>query len=180
MIGLNHAAPALRTQKIFNALKIKISRGKGESKITKNLVFTYDIYVGAPVAKVWKGIVDGDMTKHYVYGTRLESKLKKGAPYAYVGDGDFKVVDGEILEVEAGKRLVMSWKAHRDDSVAKDSPSRVTYELSAGGPSTTKLHLVHDNFEGETATYAGSVDGWPLMLSSLKSLLETGKPLATN
>lgn len=52
------------------------------------------------------------MTKHYVYGTRLESKLKKGAPYAYVGDGDFKVVDGEILEIEPEKRLVMSWKAH--------------------------------------------------------------------
>jgi hypothetical protein len=52
------------------------------------------------------------MTKHYVYGTRLDSKLKKGAPYAYVGDGGFKVVDGEILEVDPAKRLVMSWNAH--------------------------------------------------------------------
>jgi hypothetical protein len=47
------------------------------------------------------------------------------------------------------------------------------------GPSTTKLHLVHDEFDGRTATYMGSVDGWPLMMSSLKSLIETGKPLAT-
>ena len=129
--------------------------------MAKNVEFTYDIYVGAPVAKVWKGIVDGEMTKHYVYGTRLQSKLKKGAPYAYVGDGEFKVVDGEIVEIEPEKRLVMS------------------YELSATGPSTTRLHLVHDDFDGETATYSGSVDSWPLMMSSLKSLLETGKPLAT-
>ena len=119
------------------------------------------------------------ITKHYVYGTRLEGKLVKGSPYAYVGDGDFKVVDGEILDIEPEKRLVMSWKAHWDDSVAKDRPSRVRYELSAAGPSTTRLHVVHDDFDGQTATYSGSVDGWPLMLSSLKSLLETGKPLAT-
>ena len=96
-----------------------------------------------------------------------------------VGDGDFKVVDGEILDIEPEKRLVMSWKAHWDDSVAKDRPSRVRYELSAAGPATTRLHVVHDGFDGQTATYSGSVDGWPLMLSSLKSLLETGKPLAT-
>jgi uncharacterized protein YndB with AHSA1/START domain len=150
-----------------------------EEVMSNKLEIAYDIYIGAPAAKVWKGIVDGDMTKHYVYGTRLESKLKKGSPYAYVGEGNFKVVDGEILEIEPEKRLVMSWKAHWDDSVANDRPSRVTYELSAAGPSTTRLHLVHDGFDGATATYSGSVDGWALMMSSLKSLLETGKPLAT-
>jgi hypothetical protein len=48
-----------------------------------NVEITYDIYIGTPAVKVWRGIVDGDMTKHYVYGTRLESKLEKGAPYAY-------------------------------------------------------------------------------------------------
>ena len=147
--------------------------------MNKEIEIAYDIYIGAPVAKVWKGIVDADMTKHYVYGTRFESKLKKGAPYAYVGDGGFKVVDGEILEVEAEKRLVMTWQARWDDSVAKDAPSRVTYELTSAGPSTTRLHLVHDGFDGHNATYSGSVDGWPLMLSSMKTLLETGKPLAT-
>ena len=96
-----------------------------------------------------------------------------------VGDGDFKVVDGEILDIEPEKRLLMNWKAHWDDSLAKDRPSRVRYELSAAGAATTRLHVVHDGFDGQTATYSGSVDGWPLMLSSLKSLLETGKPLAT-
>jgi uncharacterized protein YndB with AHSA1/START domain len=147
--------------------------------MAEKLAYTYDIYVGAAVGKVWNGIVDGEMTKHYVYGTRLKSTLKNDAPYAYVGDGDFKVVDGEILEIEPEKRLVMSLKAHWDQAVAKDRASRVTYEISAIGPSTTKLHVVHDDFDGPTATYSGSVDGWPLMLSSLKSLLETGKPLAT-
>jgi uncharacterized protein YndB with AHSA1/START domain len=145
----------------------------------EKLSYSYDIYVGAPPRKVWKGIVDGEMTKHYVYGTKLRSKLKKGTPYAYVGDGDFKVVDGEIVDVEPEKRLVMTWNAHWDESVSKDRPSRVTYELSAVGPSTTKLRVVHDDFDGPTPTYVGSIEGWPLMMSSLKSLLETGKALAT-
>jgi uncharacterized protein YndB with AHSA1/START domain len=147
--------------------------------MAKDVAYAYDVYIGAPVEKVWEGLIDGEMTKHYVYGTRLESKLKKGAPYAYVGDGGFKVVDGEILEIEPEKRLVMSWKAHWDNSVAKDRASRVTYELSIAGPSATKLHIVHDDFDGPTATYKGSVEGWPLMMSSLKTILETGKPLET-
>jgi uncharacterized protein YndB with AHSA1/START domain len=139
---------------------------------------TYDIYIGAPVSEVWKGIVDGNLTKDYVYGTRLTSTLLKGSKYAYLGEGNFAVVDGEVLEIEPQKRLALSWKAHWDDSVAGDRPSRVTYELSASGASITKLRVVHDQFDGATATYAGSVEGWPLMMSSLKSLLETGKPLA--
>jgi uncharacterized protein YndB with AHSA1/START domain len=148
--------------------------------MAEKLAYTYDIYIAAPADQVWQGIVDGEMTKHYVYGTVLDSTLQKGAPYAYVGAGNFGVVDGEILEIEPEKRLVMSWRAHWDASVEKDRPSRVTYELAAIGPSTTKLHVVHDDFDGPTATYSGSVEGWPLMISSLKSLLETGKPLATN
>ncbi len=141
------------------------------------LAYTYEIYIGAPADKVWKGLFDGEMTKHYVYGTRFEGTLKKGTPYAFVGDGSFHVVDGDILEVDPEKRLVMTWRAHWDERAANDRASRVAYELSAAGPSTTKLRVVHDDFDGATATYTGSVDGWPLMMSSLKSLLETGKPL---
>src|SRR5215469_6581851 len=115
---------------IPNQYVVRITSGRKERAMAKDLEFTYEIYIGALAAKVWKGIVDGDMTKHYVFGTRLETKLKKGATYAYVGDGGFKVVDGEILEVEAEKRLIVTWRARWDDSVAKDRASRVTYELS--------------------------------------------------
>src|SRR5262245_55925331 len=147
--------------------------------MAENLVYNYEIYIAAPLTQVWNGLVDGEMTRHYVYGTRLESTLEKGSPYAFVGDGNFKVVDGKIIEVDPEKRLVMSWNAHWDEKVAKDSASRVSYDLSAVGSATTKLRIVHDQFNGPTATYMGSVEGWPLMMSSLKSLLETGKPLAT-
>jgi uncharacterized protein YndB with AHSA1/START domain len=138
--------------------------------------YEYEIFIGAAPEKVWQGLTEGDFTQQYVYGTRLESSFKKGSPYAFVGNG-FKVVDGEILEIQPNERLAMTWRAHWDEAVSKDPASRVTYNLLSAGSNVTKLGIVHDQFEGETATYKGSVEGWPLMLSSLKTLLESGKPL---
>lgn len=141
----------------------------------------YEIYVGVSIGKVWQGLIDGDLTKQYVYGTRFEGKLRKGEPYAYLGDGGVEVVDGEILDVEPEKRLVISWPAHWDESTKGDRASRVSYELAPTGPRTTKLRLLHDDFNSDdTATYKGSIEGWPRMLSSLKTLLESGEPLPTN
>jgi len=76
---------------------------------TNHVHYGYDIYIGAPVERVWQGLTDGDFTRHYVYGTRLQSSLKKGSGYAFAGDGDFKVVDGTILDVQPNRRLAMTW-----------------------------------------------------------------------
>ena len=134
-------------------MALETKRRRSHDKAAAPTCTRYDIYIGAPVSKVWKGIVDGDMTKHYVYGTRLDSKLKKGTPYAYVGEGEFKVVDGNILE----DRLPDEAPGHdlealtRDDSVAK-RPTFARHSTSCpfSGQPTTKLHLVHDDFDGPT------------------------------
>ena len=57
--------------------------------------FSYELYIAAPAARVWQALVDGEMTQKYVYGTRLESSLKRGAPYAYRGEGGFEAVSGD-------------------------------------------------------------------------------------
>jgi uncharacterized protein YndB with AHSA1/START domain len=138
---------------------------------------SYDIYIAVTPKAVWRGLVDGELTRKYVYGTRLESSLKPGARFAYVGEGGFEPVSGEILEIEPERRLVMRWQARWDEKVAKDRPSRVTYQLDAAGAEMTRLRVRHDQLESESATFVGSVDAWPWMMSSLKSLLETGNPL---
>ena len=61
---------------------------------------SYDIYIAASPKDVWRGLVDGEMTSKYVYGTRLESSLKAGARFAYVGDGAFEPVSGEVIAAE--------------------------------------------------------------------------------
>jgi uncharacterized protein YndB with AHSA1/START domain len=145
----------------------------------KGIGYRYEIVIGAPAAQVWSGLIDGNITRQYVYGTRFESQLKAGAPYAYLADGDFKAVDGNVVDVEPEKRLVITWSAHWDATVDSDRASRVTFELLPAGPST-KLTLVHDDFDAETATFVGSIEAWPTMLSSLKTILETGHPLVTS
>jgi uncharacterized protein YndB with AHSA1/START domain len=139
--------------------------------------YDYEIYIGASPDLVWKGLSDGEFTKQYAFGTRFEGRLKKGAPYAFLDGEECRSVEGEILEVAPRKRLVMTWRAHWDAAVEQDPPSRVTYEPDEMSPETTRLRLTHDQFDSETATYKGSVSSWPLMLSSLKTLLESGKPL---
>lgn len=141
--------------------------------------FDYEIHIGATADRVWHALADADLTQQYVFGTRFEGRLAKGAPYAYLAENGVKAVDGEILEVTPNKRLVMSWRAHWDATVNQDAPSRVTYDLEATGPRTSRLRLTHDQFDGETATYTGSIASWPLVLSSLKTLLESGTPLPT-
>ena len=142
--------------------------------------FEYEIHIGATPETVWRALVCAEMTEQYLFGTRFDGTLAKGARYAYLADDAFMAVDGEILDVAPNERLVMSWRAHWDPAVEQDPPSRVTYELEATGPRTSRLRLTHDQFDGETATYAGSVTSWPLVLSSLKTLLESGKPLSEN
>lgn len=141
------------------------------------LELTYDIYIAAAPTKVWDGLIDPAMTRQYVYGTEFDGRVEKGANYAYLAKGGFKVVDGQILEVKPHQRLAMSWAAHWDENVARDTPSRVSYELSEAAPGITRLRVVHNGFRGQTATYASSVVAWPQMMSSLKSLIETGHSL---
>jgi uncharacterized protein YndB with AHSA1/START domain len=145
---------------------------RGKAKLS------YTFYIAVPPSKVWRGLTDGSVTKEYFYGCRVQSSFAKGSPITYFGEGDFKMLDGKILEIEPNKRLVATFHAQWDEGVAKDPPSRVTWELAAAGEAT-KLTLVHDDFRGGEASFEQSASGWPLILSSLKTFLETGKALKT-
>jgi len=61
--------------------------------------FDYEIHIGVPVARVWHALADGEMTRHYAFGTRFEGRLVAGAPYAFIADGAFRAADGETLDV---------------------------------------------------------------------------------
>jgi uncharacterized protein YndB with AHSA1/START domain len=142
------------------------------------LSYAYELYIAAPAARVWDGLFQRDVPLAFMYGTRLTGALRKDTAYAYVGEGDFNVVDGRVLESHPGEKMVMTWSAHWGEAENKDRPSRVTYQLTPVNEAVTKVQVVHDDFDGETATYAGSTASWPIMLSSLKSLIETGSAFA--
>jgi hypothetical protein len=82
-----------------------------------------------------------------------------------------------VLEAELGRKLVTTFDACWDDGVAVDEPSRISWDIERQGDAC-KLTVTHDGFAGETETYRKISGGMPYILSGLKTLLETGRPLA--
>jgi len=137
---------------------------------------TYELFVRATPDAVWRAMCDPAMTAQYFFGTKLSSTLEPGTPYAYVFQDARTAVDGEILAVERGRRLEMSWVIRYDPSLS-DERSVVTWSLEPRGAHATKLTVTHDCARApRTAAHVGK-DGWSLVLSGLKTLVETGAPL---
>ena len=129
--------------------------------------------------KLWAALTDGNITPAYYYGGRFEGQLTPGSAYRYVGPEGGNFVSGTILEADAPHRLVASFKGEWMPGMENDAPTRITYEILPQGE-CCRLTLIHEDFEGETATYLATGGGWPGILSGLKTLLETGQPLNYN
>jgi uncharacterized protein YndB with AHSA1/START domain len=130
-------------------------------------------YIAAPAEKVWEGFTSAESNRVLFMGAELEADLKPGGQMAWVGTGpDGKrvtYVHGEVIEAEPPKLLQYTFAMG-----ASEKPSRVTVEL-AQETEATKVVVTHDQWaEGDT-TYGPTADGWPRILSRLKTLIETGK-----
>jgi len=135
----------------------------------------FQVYIRTTPERLWQAITDPDLTRQYLHRTRVDSSWRPGDPIVY-RQADEVVVDGDVLESEPPRRLVTSWSFRRAADLRNDPPSRVTWEIEPLDDNC-RLTLIHDNFPGETPTFRSVGSGWPLVLSSLKSLLETGEAL---
>ncbi len=135
----------------------------------------YVTYIRTAPEALWNAITQPEFTKQYFFGTAVESDWKDESPVKYTGPDGSVAVEGKVIAFEPPKRLVMSWRSLWSEALAKDSPSRVAWEIEPMGE-TCKLTLIHDEFDGETETYH-ETEGWTLVLSGLKTVLETGEPL---
>jgi uncharacterized protein YndB with AHSA1/START domain len=138
----------------------------------------YALFIRATPEQVWDGITKPDFTTKYFHGTKIESTFEPGAPYLSVaGDGDQTLVDGEILESDPPRLLKHTWRALYDEETAVEPHSRVTWEIEPQEGEVTKLTVTHDQLEAAPKTAESVAGGWMYVLSGLKTLLETGKPL---
>ena len=134
---------------------------------------SYVIYIAAAPDKVWEGFVSKESNRILFGGAELEAEWKTGGSMAWVGPGPdgkpVKYVHGEVLQYDAPKTLQYTF-AMGQSAIA----SRVTLELV---PETeaTKVTVVHDQWADSDSSYAATADGWPRILSRLKTLIETGK-----
>lgn len=136
----------------------------------------YELFIQATPQALWDVLTDDAKTplyEHFNMTSRTEWRV--GGTRAYFM-GERQVIAATIIELDPPRRLVMSFSAQWAPDVAADKPSRVTWEITPVGADAAKLTLVHDGFEGETATSKAVVHGWPEGLSRLKTLVETGRP----
>ena len=137
--------------------------------------FVYVIYIASTPEKVFAALTDAKMSEQYWAGNRVVSDWKIGAAFALKLKREDADVTGKVLEFDPPRRLAYSFHAAHAGMKA-EPPSRVTFELEPQ-KDQVKLTIVHDKFEPGSKAFESVSRGWPLVLSSLKSYLETGKVL---
>ena len=137
--------------------------------------FVYITYIETTPEKLWEALTSSEFSKRYWWDTSVVSDWKVGAPFALVLDG--KTTDvREVLEADPPRRLSYTFQHVIDEAARKEKPTRVTFVLEPFGK-LVKLTLTHEDFAEASVILDGISKGWPAILSSLKSLLETGTPL---
>ncbi|MGO9269981.1 MAG: SRPBCC family protein [Terriglobia bacterium] len=141
-----------------------------------NSRFVYVTYIRTTPEKLWQALIDPEFTRRFWCECWQESEWKTGTPWRLmIPDG--RVGDsGEILEIEPQRRLVLSWRNEFKPELREEGYSRLTYELEEKGGSV-KLTVIHEMDRPGSKFIDAVSGGWPLILASLKSLLETGEPL---
>jgi len=158
----------------------------------------HQVYIKATPEAVWDAITKPEWTEQYGYTARVDYDLRPGGAYrAYPSDAmrasgaemgypiPDVVVDGEVVEADPPRKLVQTWRMLMDPAMAAEGFTRLTWEIEQQDGGVTKLTVIHD-LEGApqlAALVAGGMEregaggGWDEVLSGLKTLLETGKPL---
>jgi uncharacterized protein YndB with AHSA1/START domain len=137
----------------------------------------FEIYIKTTPERLWEAITDSEMRRKYTFGVGVTSDWAPGSHYEAVHPAaGVTISEGENLEVEPPRRLVQSFTALWSDDVRSEGTSRVTWEIEPVGDSC-RLTVTHDQLrEGANEQVYG---GWPMILSGLKTLLETGELLTT-
>ena len=136
----------------------------------------FEIYIKTTPERLWEAITSEQMRKRYSFGVGTVSEWTEGSQYKSEVPGVIDIASGENLEVDPPRRLVQSFDALWSEEVKGEGTSRVTWEIEPVGTSC-RLRVTHDQLgEGASSELYG---GWPMILSGLKTLLETGEDLDT-
>jgi uncharacterized protein YndB with AHSA1/START domain len=149
------------------------------STMTAQSTQVYSVFVRATPEQLWDAITKPEFTSKYFYGSVMESTWEQGASFAgWSSDHSQQYVDGEVVEASPPRKLVTTWRALYDPETAAEPHSRVTWEIEPAEEGVTRLTVIHDELEASPKTAANVANGWSYILSGLKTLLETGQPLA--
>jgi uncharacterized protein YndB with AHSA1/START domain len=139
-------------------------------------VAVFEVFIKTTPERLWEAITDPQLRARYSFGVETHSDWTPGSEYTVGVPGVVQIGAGENLEVDPPRRLVQSFTALWSDDVKSHGPSRVTWEIEQVADAC-RLTVVHDELRpGANPELYG---GWPMILSGLKTLLETGENLTT-
>ena len=157
-------------------LKDELERGESMSAAPTQV---YQVFIKASPEQVWDAITKPEFTARYFFGSRVQTTGEAGSPIRHLAaDTDELWGDDAILESEPPRRLVHTWRSLYNADLAAEPASRVTWEIEPQPGGVCKLVVIHDELERSPRTAASVSGGWMFVLSGLKTLLETGEPLA--
>jgi uncharacterized protein YndB with AHSA1/START domain len=139
----------------------------------------YEIFVHAPLERVWDALLDPEFTRQYFHGTTFVSDFRPGSRYRNVLPGDRDAVEGVIEEIDPPHRLVMTWHVLYDAALAAEPPGRVEWRLAPANDdgSVTRVTLRHGDLASSPLTWEHVRLGWVEILDGFKTLIETGRPM---
>jgi uncharacterized protein YndB with AHSA1/START domain len=138
----------------------------------------YTIYIASTPEKVWQALTTADFSRQYFSGFAIEADLRVGGAFiARAPDGSVHI-GGEVIECDPPKKLTITWNVNGPALVEKLGPTLVTYEIEPAGDAVRLTLLQSHDRVIDDDILSGGRQGWPAILSSLKSLLETGNALA--
>jgi uncharacterized protein YndB with AHSA1/START domain len=161
-----------------------------ETSVTTHV---HRVYIRATPEAIWEAITTPEWSARYGYGGTVEDDLRPGGQFKAYTSQEMReagapdlAIDGEVVEADPPRRLVLSWRMVMDEGLAAEGFTRLTYEIEQMPDGVSKLTLVHEldgaprlaqllrgDWESE-----GAGGGWAWVLSDLKSLLETGARLS--
>ncbi len=139
--------------------------------------FVYVVYIRASAHAVWDALTDGHSTASFWYGRTNESTWKKGDTVTFRAPSGAIDFTGEIYESDPPRRLSHGFHHGTPGPMRDEGNSRVTYDIAPVEDGTVRLTLTHTGFPEGSIIRPGIAKGWPVILSGLKTLLETGRPL---
>ena len=143
--------------------------------ITAQTTQVYQLYIRATPEAIWDAITQPEFTRRYFHGVSVETTPEERRSYS---GSELRSVQ-PVLEYDQPRRLVHGWRSYYDPELAAEEPSRVTWEIEPQEGDYSLLTVIHDQLEGAPKTAENvSGTGWMMVLSGLKTLLETGAPLA--
>jgi uncharacterized protein YndB with AHSA1/START domain len=161
----------------FSGALTALKRRLEDEAMDERADHVFEIWIATTPERLWRALTEGADTRRYYFGTAVESDWQAGSTFRYLDQDGGTMLEGEVIAAEPPRRLVTTFRPRWPGTPEALAPSEVVWEIEPRD-GLCRLTLVHRRFAADPAFAEGVRQGWSRILSGLKTLLETGRPLA--